>query len=64
MHATPGEMKSLRSSALRIALILTNANAQSAADSLFRGPDCCEAKSASQQYPGCCSAVVLQAALN
>jgi hypothetical protein len=33
MHATPGEIKSLRSSALRMALIVMDAHAGSAAES-------------------------------
>ena len=55
-HATPGEIKSFRSSAERIADIVTPANAQRAAESLCRGPDRYEEQRIEQTYSECCPA--------
>lgn len=53
MHATPGEIKSFKSSAERIADIVTSANAGRAAESLCCGPDQWEEQSVEQICSGC-----------
>jgi len=52
MHATPGEMKSFRSSAERMADIATPASARRTVDSSCRGPDGRDTKVVNQVCQG------------